>query len=88
MMSLTLDFLLIEDPSSGIDKTGEWEAVSEKDLLPKIKTPIKIIDDNLRFVDFNFHEPEVQEKLKKDEISNKIKVVETDKKKNNRKKLF
>jgi len=90
---LTLDILLINDPSSGADKTGEWEKQCEERSTPRIKFPLKLKDDSLNQIDTEFKDPMVEEPKKKKIEKNKdsVKVVDLTsgrKKEKNKNKLF
>lgn len=89
-MSLTLDILLMSDPFSGLDRTQDWESEFTERSGSKIKFPLKLREERLNGLDTNFKDPEVKEpKGKKEEISKKVKVIDTaKKKKNDNKKLF
>lgn len=89
-MSLTLDILLTNDPSSGEDKTGEWESELDYRVGPKIKFPLKFIDDSLGEIPTDFKEPEISKPVEKKSPLNKgVKVISTTKKKrDNKSKLF
>ncbi len=91
MMSSTLDILLMIDPSSGQDKTGEWETQFDEGNSPKIKFPLKIKDE-MTEVDIEFKEPEIKppvEKKKEKPLSAKIVEVGGKKKsKKDKKNLF
>jgi hypothetical protein len=91
MMHSTLDILLISDPSSGTDKTGEWESQCDERNAPKIKFPLKLKDERVNSLDLEFNDPVVEEpKLKKKEKNkNEVKVVTlTSKKNKDKNKLF
>jgi hypothetical protein len=84
MTHSTLDILLINDPSSGTDKTGEWESQCDIRNAPKIKFPLKLKGDvmiglNVDFKDPVIEEPKVKEKEKN---KNEVKVVTLTGKKN------
>ena len=82
MMSLTLDILLMNDPSSGSDKTGEWEHEIDRRSSPKKKFPLKIRTD-LSDLNSEFKDPEVSDPPKrKSEMKKEARVVETGKSKN------
>ena len=90
---LTLDILLINDPSSGTDKTGEWEKQCEERSTPRIKFPLKLKDDSLNHISVEFNDPVVEEPKKKKIEKNKdsVKVVDLTsgrKKEKNKNKLF
>jgi hypothetical protein len=91
-MHLTLDFLLIDDPGSGVDKTGEWETQFEKRNGPKMKYPLKMIDHTVSKLDTNFSDPDIKEpvKRKKKKENGNLKVISISGKKNkdNKNKLF
>lgn len=65
MMHSTLDILLTSDPGSGTDMTGEWESQCEERNSPRIKFPLKMIDDSVNSVNLNFTEPEIGEPVDK-----------------------
>lgn len=90
---LTLDILLINDPSSGSDKTGEWEKQCEERSTPRIKFPLKLKDDSLNKINVEFIDPPVEEprekKIDKNKDSVKVVTLAKDRKKDkNKKKLF
>lgn len=90
---LTLDILLINDPSSGTDKTGEWEKQCEERSTPRIKFPLKLKDDSLSHLSVEFNDPVVEEPKEKKIEKNKdsVKVVNLTagrKKEKNKNKLF
>lgn len=90
-MSSTLDILLMIDPTSGHDKTGEWETQFDEGNSPKIKFPLKIKDE-MTNVDVEFKDPEIKEPVKKKaETPLNANVIETkpeNKRKKDKKKLF
>lgn len=88
---LTLDILLISDPSSGTDKTGEWEKECDERSSPRIKFPLKLKENLMDKVSIEFSEPIIEEpKEKKEEKSkNAVKVVDlSGSKKKDKNKLF
>lgn len=88
---LTLDILLISDPSSGTDKTGEWEKECDERSSPRIKFPLKLKENLMDKVSIEFSEPIIEEpKEKKEEKSkNTVKVVNiSGSKKKDKNKLF
>jgi hypothetical protein len=88
---LTLDILLISDPSSGTDKTGEWEKQCDERSSPRIKFPLKLKDNIIDQVSMEFAEPVVDEpkEKKKEKSENTVKVVNLSSSKNKDKnKLF
>lgn len=87
---MTLDILLIDDPNSGMDRTGEWESQLDHRSGPKLKFPVKIREESFGSVDVSFDDPNVSNPVKKKgEIEKKPKVVEIGKKKrDNKSKLF
>ena len=90
---LTLDILLINDPSSGADKTGEWEKQCDERSTPRIKFPLKLRDDSLGKISTEFPDPVVEEPKKKvvDKTKDSVKVVSltgNKKKDKNKNKLF
>ena len=88
-MSLTLDTLLMNDPSSGEDKTGEWESQLDYRTGPKIKFPLKLTDDALGEIPTDFDDPKISNPVgKKSPLNRGVKVVSTTKKKENKSKLF
>lgn len=74
---LTLDILLISDPSSGTDKTGEWEKECDERSSPRIKFPLKLKDDIMDKVSIEFSEPVIDEpkEKKKEKSKNTVSVV-------------
>lgn len=74
---LTLDILLISDPSSGTDKTGEWEKECDERVSPRIKFPLKLKDNVMGQVSIEFEEPVINEpkEKKKEKSKNTLKVV-------------
>jgi len=74
---LTLDILLISDPSSGTDKTGEWEKECDERSSPRIKFPLKLKDDIMDKVNIEFSEPVIDEpkEKKKEKSKNTVSVV-------------
>jgi hypothetical protein len=91
MMHLTLDTLLTNDPSSGLDMTGEWEEECNIRNSPKMKFPLKLIDDSMEKVDLTFGEPELKDpepKKKKKLQDHKIINVGQGSKKEKKKRLF
>jgi hypothetical protein len=92
-MSWTLDTLLTNDPESGSDRTGEWEDQCDLRNAPKIKFPLKMLDDKIKEVDLGFQDPIVSEPKpkKKEKKNDSAKVVELTKRKDKNKdknKLF
>ena len=90
---LTLDILLISDPSSGTDKTGEWEKQCDERSSPRIKFPLKLKDNLIDQVSMEFDEPVLKEPKEKKSEKNKnsVKVVSLTSSKNKNKdknKLF
>ena len=88
---LTLDILLISDPSSGTDKTGEWEKECDERSSPRIKFPLKLKENLMDKVSIEFSEPIIEEpKEKREEKSkNTVKVVNlSGSKKKDKNKLF
>lgn len=90
---LTLDILLINDPSSGTDKTGEWEKQCDERSTPRIKFPLKLRDDSLSQIDTEFKDPVVEEPRKKKVEKNKdsvnvVNLTTGRKKDKNKNKLF
>lgn len=88
---MTLDILLISDPSSGTDKTGEWEKECDERSSPRIKFPLKLKENLMDKVSIEFSEPIIEEpKEKKEEKSkNTVKVVNlSGSKKKDKNKLF
>lgn len=89
-MHSILDTSLINSPDSEEELTREWENECDIRNSPKIKFPLKIIDDSVGLVDLNFTDPKVSEpeEKKKDKNPNSVKVVslgnkkQKDKKKN------
>jgi hypothetical protein len=57
---LTLDILLISDPSSGTDKTGEWEKECDERSSPRIKFPLKLKENLMDKVSIEFSEPIIE----------------------------
>jgi len=87
-MSLTLDILLTNDPSSGTDKTGEWEDAITDSVRIKMKSTLKITDDDsLKELEFDFKEPEVSLPKEKKVIKNEAKTINTTKRRD-KKTLF
>lgn len=84
MTHLTLDILLISDPSSGTDKTGEWESQCDDRNSPKIKFPLKLRDERMDILNVDFSDPVIEEpKIKKKEKNkNEVKVVTLTSRKN------
>jgi hypothetical protein len=74
---LTLDILLISDPTSGTDKTGEWEKECDERSSPRIKFPLKLKDDIMDKVNIEFSEPVIDEpkEKKKEKSKNTVSVV-------------
>jgi len=94
MTHLTLDILLINDPGSGVDKTGEWESQCDDRTSPRMKFPLKLTPHEVLDLDIEFKEPEVSKpalKNKKDKEKDRVKVVSLESKKTKNKsknKLF
>jgi len=90
MMSSTLDILLMNDPSSGMDKTGEWESQLDHRIGPKIKFPLKMKEESLSDLETDFNDPVIHKPVKKKpELNKEAKVISTGKKKkDNKSKLF
>jgi hypothetical protein len=93
MTHWTLDILLTNDPSSGVDKTGEWEKQCDNRNSPKMKFPLKLTaDDSVLNVETDFIDPKVDEpriKTKKDKEKDQVRVVTLQKKRTKDKnKLF
>ncbi len=85
MTSSTLDILLMIDPTSGQDKTGEWETQFDEGNSPKIKFPLKMKDE-MSDVNTEFTEPEIAPPVeKKKEKPLAAKVVELGGKKKSKK---
>ena len=74
---MTLDILLISDPTSGTDKTGEWEKECDERSSPRIKFPLKLKDDIMDKVNIEFSEPVIDEpkEKKKEKSKNTVSVV-------------
>ena len=88
---MTLDILLISDPSSGTDKTGEWEKQCDERSSPRIKFPLKLKDNIIDQISIEFGEPSLKEpkEKKKEKSKNTVKVVNLSNSKNKDKnKLF
>lgn len=88
---LTLDILLISDPSSGTDKTGEWEKQCDERSSPRIKFPLKLKDNLTDQINIEFAEPVIEEpkEKKKEKSKNTVKVVNlSSSKKKDKNKLF
>ena len=88
---LTLDILLISDPTSGTDKTGEWEKQCDERNGPLIKFPLKLKDNITDQISIEFDEPVVKEpkEKKKEKSKNTVNVVNLSNSKNKDKnKLF
>ena len=88
---LTLDILLISDPTSGTDKTGEWEKQCDERSSPRIKFPLKLKDNIMDRISIEFDDPAVKEpkEKKKEKSKNTVKVVNLSSSKNKDKnKLF
>jgi hypothetical protein len=68
---------LISDPSSGTDKTGEWEKECDERSSPRIKFPLKLKDDIMDKVSIEFSEPVIYEpkEKKKEKSKNTVSVV-------------
>jgi hypothetical protein len=82
---------LISDPSSGTDKTGEWEKECDERSSPRIKFPLKLKDNIIDQVSMEFEEPTVKEpkEKKKEKSNNIVKIVNLSNSKNKDKnKLF
>lgn len=78
MMHSTLDILLTDDPSSGVDKTGEWESQCDDRTSPRMKFPLKLKADDVLNLDVNFEDPSVSEpalKTKREKEKDRVKVV-------------
>ena len=78
MMHSTLDILLTDDPSSGVDKTGEWESQCDDRTSPRMKFPLKLTADEVLKLDVDFKDPAVSEpalKTKKEKEKDRVKVV-------------
>lgn len=92
MMHWTLDTLLINDPESGKDLTGEWESECDSRNSPRMKFPLKMIDDSVNSLNLDFVDPEVQKvkPKKKEKSKNQVTVVtlSSKNKKDKNKKLF
>lgn len=92
MMHLTLDTLLINDPSSGTDMTGQWESECEERNSPKIKFPLKLIDDSMGELNLDFPDPITEDpktpKKKKNQQEISIVELKGKNKKNKKKNLF
>lgn len=83
MTHWTLDILLTNDPSSGVDKTGEWETQCDSRNSPKMKFPLKLKADDVLDLDVNFKDPEVTDpplKTKREVEKDRVKVVTLQKK--------
>lgn len=88
-MYWTLDILSDKDPSIIEDRTHSWEEELIEDSSPKLKFPLKLIEDPLKGETIEFKEPIIKEpKPKEKEMDKSFKIVETKKDKNNKKKLF
>jgi hypothetical protein len=82
---------LINDPTSGTDKTGEWEKQCDERSSPRIKFPLKLKDDIMDRISIEFDDPAVKEpkEKKKEKSKNTVKVVNLSSSKNKDKnKLF
>jgi hypothetical protein len=82
---------LISDPSSGTDKTGEWEKQCDERSSPRIKFPLKLKDNIMDRISVEFDDPAVEEpkERKKEKTKNTVKVVNLSSSKNKDKdKLF
>jgi len=95
MMYSTLDILSMNNRKTISDMTDEWELELDKDVIPKLKFPIKVIESGLDKIDLSFNDPSVEDpKVKKEiNINQAAKTVELPKKRssNNKKdksKLF
>jgi hypothetical protein len=68
---------LISDPTSGTDKTGEWEKECDERSSPRIKFPLKLKDDIMDKVNIEFSEPVIDEpkEKKKEKSKNTVSVV-------------
>ena len=87
-MSLTLDILLTNDPTSGTDKTGEWEEAITDSGRTKMKSTLKITgDDSLTELTLDFNDPIVVNPKKKKLIKNEAKTINTTKRRD-KKNLF
>ena len=90
---LTLDILLISDPNSGKDKTGEWEKQCDERGSPRIKFPLKLKDNIIDKVNIEFKDPILSEpkEKKREKSKNTVSVVNLSNSKNKNKdknKLF
>ena len=90
---MTLDILLISDPTSGTDKTGEWEKQCDERNSPRIKFPLKLKDNIMDRISIEFDEPAVKEpkEKKKEKSKNTVNIVNLSSRKNKNKdknKLF
>jgi len=82
---------LINDPTSGTDKTGEWEKQCDERSSPRIKFPLKLKDNIMDRISIEFDDPAVKEpkEKKKEKSKNTVKVVNLSSSKNKDKnKLF
>jgi hypothetical protein len=82
---------LISDPSSGTDKTGEWEKECDERVSPRIKFPLKLKDNVMDQVSIEFEEPVINEpkEKKREKSKNTVKVVTlTNNKNKDKNKLF
>jgi hypothetical protein len=71
--------------------TGEWESQCDERNSPKMKFPLKLLDDSMKELDLGFSDPVVKEpETPKKKNHQEIKVVElkTKKKKDKKKNLF
>jgi hypothetical protein len=75
---------LINDPTSGTDKTGEWEKQCDERSSPRIKFPLKLKDDIMDRISIEFDDPAVKEpkEKKKEKSKNTVKVVNLSSSKN------
>ena len=91
MMHLISDILLIDSSDTGGDITKQWEDECDLRGLPKLKYPVKLMDDSMSDLNLNFIEPSIVEpKTKKKKDDSSIRVIDLGKKTKNEKnkKLF
>lgn len=77
-MHSTLDILLTDDPSSGVDKTGEWEDQCDNRNSPRMKFPLKLTSHEVLDLEVDFKDPIVSEpalKTKREKEKDRVKVV-------------
>jgi hypothetical protein len=76
----------------GTDITNEWEKRLSEEQMPKLKFPIKMLDDRLADVDLDFDDPIIKDPVdKKKPLNLEANVINVGKprvNKNNKNKLF